>query len=185
MPLHCVLPGILFLHTNNSWKIQVEYNAVLTSEIPNVTGDGRKKSWVRLITISSTEPRRINVPTASLLLNPSTIPSKPRRILLMLKATLVALIAWNCGNKPVNTLIRSFQQLSTVVYCKDLACHYMEKFYLPITTDITTHHHYIILPCLHLSPIQVENSILFVPFFHVPDYVWSLVSTPYCQPWII
>ena len=84
-----------------------------------------------------------------------------------------------------NTLIRSFPQLSKVVNCPDIAFHAVEKVYLPITTDITTHQRYIILPCIYFSKIQLDNSILFVPFYIVPNYVLRLGIVPLCRPLII
>ena len=37
----------------------------------------------------------------------------------------------------------------------------MEKLYFPITTDITTHQHYINLTCIYFYPIKLDKSILF------------------------
>ena len=51
--------------------------------------------------------------------------------------------------------------------------------------NITTHKHYIILPCLFFYKNQLDNSMLFIPFFLVPDSFWRLGSTQNSQTWTI
>ena len=145
-------------------------------QLPWVMSD--KISRVGYITISSVEPQRIDIPTISILLNMPTIPTHPWIILLMAKSTLVSLIAWNCRNIQSTPSLYPSRKFPQLFICKEVACHDMETVYFLITTDITSHQNYIIIPCLNFSPIQLKKSILFVRFWWVAYSVWSLGSTP-------
>ena len=126
-------------------------------QLPQVMAD--KTSRVGLITIPSTELRQIYIPTASLLLNPSTITTQSWRTLLMLKATLIHLIAWKCGN------IQSTPSL-------DPSCNFQQLFILK------NEHAMLWKKSISQSP-RTSPPINIISSFYVFTFLQSNLWTPY------
>ena len=136
-----------------------------------------KQSRVGLRTISSTQTRQNNVPTASIFLNPYNLPKKPWIIIIMVKATLVYFIDYNCGN------IQSTPSLDPYLHphscpLSRLNMPFYGKSSLPIVANITTYQNNMTLSWIYIYPIYLYNFILFIPFYQVQNYVWRLISKP-------